>query len=175
MRVLLPLLAFGFVGCQASEKLREYQPPPPPNFVCKELPFDDSDAFDAALKLHLSNGAPVVRVLLDSPRPDWPPRLVAWLDAYRAGGKVRPPSGKGVAALAWLGALSGSPTEARQLLESSLDRIAVAGAAVARQVARAQDQAERTALLAGYVLDADQDAARGGLFTLVLYNGRYGP
>jgi hypothetical protein len=63
-------------GCCSGE--RPYCPPPPPNYRCKEVPFQDTAAFDGLLETHLSNRVPAIRILLDTPAPDWPPRLVAW-------------------------------------------------------------------------------------------------
>ena len=62
-------VAAALSGCATR---RPFQPAPPPGFACKEVPFADTDAFDALLESHLTNGTPAIRILLDSPTPDWP-------------------------------------------------------------------------------------------------------
>ena len=159
-------------GCRGPE--RAYRPPPPPDFQGREVRFQDTDAFDALLESYLNNQVAVIRVCLDTPTPDWPPRLVAWLRAYQAGGKVRPPAGKGgLTALLWLAAAAESPTEARQLLADALDRADKTAAAVADWWAREAERNRRVDLLRPYLLDAVRDPANDGNYVIVLYNGSY--
>lgn len=176
MRPMLVLL-LALSGCSTTPKapVRAYHPPPPPNYRHAELPFSDTDAFDAALKTLLNDGTPAIRVALDTDGTDWPDRLVGWLDAYRAGGKVRPEGGKGaLAALAWLAAGGGLTDQTRQALEGALDRLDGAVQRAAVLLAAVQDRRERVELLRPYRLTFERDEARGGKFALVLFNGRYG-
>lgn len=153
---------------------RPYSPPPPPGFPFREVPFNDSDAFDALLESYLTNREPAICIQLQTATPDWPPRLVAWFQAYQAGGKVRSPAGKGgVSSLLWLAGSAQTPTEARQLLEGFLDRLERLAQTTATWWARAAEREKRIDLLRPYILDAERDPARGGNYRIVLYNGRY--
>lgn len=159
-------------GCRAPE--RAWCPPPPADFRGRDIRFEDAPAFDALLGNYLTNGTPVIRILLDTPKPDWSPRLVAWMDAYAAGGKVRPAAGKGaLSSLLWLASSASSPNEARQLLENLLDRIENKATAATDAWSRAAERKRRTALLQPYLLDAECDPDNHGNYVIVLYSGAW--
>src|SRR5438046_3097833 len=117
--VVVPLL---FAGCESSSAVvrsltpwkqpeRSPRPAPPPGYVWTDVPFSDSDAFDALLESYLTSGKPAVRVLMETASPDWSPRLNAWLGAYCDGGKVRSPAAKGgPEQLLWLPGGAQAPT-----------------------------------------------------------------
>jgi hypothetical protein len=158
-------------GCSVE---RTYRPPPPPNFRCKEVPFQDTPAFDGLLESYLTNREPAVCIVLDTPAPDWPPRLVAWMKAYQAGGKVRAPAGKGgLDALLWLATGGQTPTESRLLLENLLDRLDRAAVSAAAWWADEAERRRRIDLLRPYLLDAERDPGHNGNYVIVLYNGHY--
>ena len=159
-------------GCSSPERV--YYPPPQADFPAREIRFQDTEAFDSLLESYLNNRQPVIRICLDTQTPDWSTRLVAWLQAYRAGGKVQPPAGKGdLTSLLWLAASAQSPTEARQMLEHLLDRIDKVALATADWWSREAERNRRIDLLRPYLLDAIRDPSNNGNYVILLYNGSY--
>lgn len=160
------------IGCGTPQ--RTYQPPPPPNYPDREIPFEDSNAFDSLLETLLINQTPVIRIVLDTTTPDWPDRLVVWLRAYRDGGQVAAPTGKGgLSSLLWLAANATSSTEAREALEATFDRLEETTTAVATWWSNERERQRRIELLRAYIIDVERSARHGDRFVVTLYNGRY--
>jgi hypothetical protein len=175
------VLVGGCKGGGESSPLRVFRqeervenPTPPPGFRWIEVPFSDDDAFDALLESYLVRNRPAIRITLDTTKPDWSGRLNTWLRAFCAGGKVRTRPGKGGAEqLLWLAAGARTPTEARQLLETVLDRIEHYATTAADWWSNEQKRKERIALIRPYTLDAVHDPQRDNKYTILLYNGHY--
>ncbi|MFO0880755.1 MAG: hypothetical protein U0840_25770 [Gemmataceae bacterium] len=166
------VILFVLVGCGTPQ--RAYQPPPPPNFTAREIPFDDSPAFDSLLDTLLTNHTPVIRIVLDTTTPDWPDRLVVWLRAYRDGGQVQAPTGKGgLTSLLWLAANATSATEAREALEATFHRLEQTSTVLATWWDNERERQRRIDLLRPYIIDIERSPSHGNRFVLMLYNGHY--
>jgi hypothetical protein len=173
----LALVAAAAVGCAAARPTRSYQEPPPPDLRPTRIDYVESDAFDQLIESALVNQDPVILVQTTSSKPDWGPRLNAWIAAWNRGGRVRPDDGPKAR-----GQVPGVPEvvidgdsirEFRGLIESLMDRIEdrVKGGVSWWQEARVRNR--RVALLRPYNLRFHLDG--DGNIQIILFNGRYAP
>ncbi len=153
---------------------RPAQPPPPPDLRPTRLDYVDTDAFDQLLESALVNQDPVILIQTTYAKPDWGPRLNAWIAAWNRGGQVR---GDGRTARGQAPGLpqvvvdGDSIREFRLLVESLMDRIEdrVKGGADWWEDVRVRNS--RVALLRPYNLRFHLGA--DGAIQLILFNGRY--
>jgi hypothetical protein len=84
------LLSLGTSSCRHPREVRTYHEPPPPGLQPTTIPYVDADAFDALFETALTNRDPVIVIQTDTSKPDWGPRLNAWLAAWNRGGSEGP-------------------------------------------------------------------------------------
>ncbi|HEY7326262.1 MAG TPA: hypothetical protein VH592_01385 [Gemmataceae bacterium] len=84
----IPLFCLSALSCRNTRNVRTYKAPPPPDIKPTALNYVDTDGFDELFETALTNQDPVVLIQTDSSRPDWGPRLNAWIAAWNQGGKV---------------------------------------------------------------------------------------
>lgn len=84
----LPLLCLSALSCRHARNVRTYHAPPPSNIQPTILNYVETDAFDELFETVLTNQDPVILIQTETSRPDWGPRLNAWIAAWNKGGKV---------------------------------------------------------------------------------------
>jgi hypothetical protein len=90
-----------FVGLVIASGCKTPKPAPAPRDSrpvepeAVRLQYVDSEAFDLLLETTLLNAHPVIVVQTDHDKPDWGPRLNAWIAAWNSGGRVRGPRVRG--------------------------------------------------------------------------------
>jgi hypothetical protein len=82
------LLCLAALSCRASRNVRTYHAPPPPDINPTNLQYVETDGFDELFESVLTNQDPVILIETGTSKPDWGPRLNAWLAAWNQGGKV---------------------------------------------------------------------------------------
>jgi hypothetical protein len=82
------LLCLSALSCRNSRNVRTYHAPPPSDIKPTVLQYAETDAFDELFETVLTNEDPVILIQTDTSRPDWGPRLNAWLATWNQGGKV---------------------------------------------------------------------------------------
>src|SRR4051812_25704754 len=85
--VLVPVLAAGCRLLSSSDAAKGPSAAEPP----EPTPVDyvDTDAFDRVFEAELVAGAPAILVRTEHEKPDWGPRLNAWIAAWNRGGRSR--------------------------------------------------------------------------------------
>src|SRR5580692_11485412 len=86
--VQIPYFALLTLALAAGCKTTENRPiePPPPDFKANEISYVESDAFDAIFESALVRQDPVIVVRTEFSKPEWGPRLNAWIAAWNSGG-----------------------------------------------------------------------------------------
>jgi hypothetical protein len=82
------LVCAGLLGCRNTRDVRRPREPPPPGLQPTVLDYAESEAFDTIFETVLANQDPVIVVRTGTTKPDWGPRLNAWIAAWNWGGKV---------------------------------------------------------------------------------------
>lgn len=86
--LVLPLLCLSALSCRSNRNVRTYRAPPPPDIKPAVLLYVETDAFDEMFETLLTNQEPVILIQTETSKPDWGPRLNAWIAAWNQGGKV---------------------------------------------------------------------------------------
>lgn len=82
------VLCLAALSCRSNRNVRSYQAPPPPDIKPTILQYVETDAFDELFETVLTTQEPVILIETETSKPDWGPRLNAWLAAWNQGGKV---------------------------------------------------------------------------------------
>jgi hypothetical protein len=175
--VALALLAAVAPGCAPSRQSRPSQEPPPPGLRPTRIDYVESDAFDQLLESALVNQDPAILIQTTYQKPDWGPRLNAWIAAWNRGGRVGGEGGPKAR-----GQVPGFPQvvvdgdsirEFRLLIDGLMDRIEerVRGGVSWWEEERMRNR--RVALLRPYNLRFHLDG--DGNIEIILFNGRYAP
>jgi hypothetical protein len=170
---LAPLLLLGPGGCK-TPPARPYREPPPPDLKATAIDYTDSDAFDALFEAALTNQDPVVVIRTAREKPDWEPRLNAWIAAWNLGGKVGPPKATVRMAAPLLPSVTvdaDSIREFRLLIESLMDRVEDIARRQSAWWAEERTRARRVALLRPYNLRFHLDEEK--TIQLIFFNGSY--
>jgi hypothetical protein len=88
LALVLPLLCLAALSCRNSRNVRTYHAPPPPDIKPTVLQYVETDAFDEMFETLLINQEPAILIQTETSKPDWGPRLNAWIAAWNRGGKV---------------------------------------------------------------------------------------
>lgn len=84
----VPLFCLFAASCRHSRNVRSYHAPPPSDIKPTVLDYVETDAFDELFESVLTNQDPVILIQTETTRPDWGPRLNAWIAAWNRGGRV---------------------------------------------------------------------------------------
>ncbi|HWG46829.1 MAG TPA: hypothetical protein VN688_28965 [Gemmataceae bacterium] len=177
--VFLPLLLLcvSTLSCRNIRTTRPYHEPPPPDIKPTIIDYVESNAFDTLFESALTNQDPVIVIQTDTSRPDWGPRLNAWIAAWNRGGKVVDEARRKVRMQAPLGALA--PTaingetvrEFRLLIDDLMTRVEEAARRGSSWWSEERTQRGRIALLKPYSLRFHLDENQQ--IQLIFFNGRY--
>jgi hypothetical protein len=168
--LLVSFLLLPAAGC-SKERTRPPVAPPPPDVRPTRIDYADSDAFDAVLESALVAQDPVIVVQTAHQRPDWGPRLNAWIAAWNRGGRVE--TGKTIRGQApVLPPVDGNTVrEFRLLVEGLMDRIEERVRERSEWWAEEKIRERRVELLRPYNLRFHLGA--DGIIQVIWFNGRY--
>ena len=138
------------------------------------LEYVDTEAFDVLLETALLNAPPVLFLQTGHTKPDWGPRLNAWIAAWNRGGSVAPPGRTTRMQAPFLPGVTvdgDSIREFRLLIDSLMDRVEdLAGKGSAWYVEE-RTRSHRVALLKPYNLRFHMDEDTH--IQLIFFNGAY--
>jgi hypothetical protein len=170
----LPLLCAAALSCRGIRNTRPYRQPPPPEVQPIVLPYTEEDAFDVLFETALVNQDPVILIQTDTSRPDWGPRLNAWIAAWNRGGKVvEEPSVKARMQAPLLPATVNGETlrEFRLLVDDLMTRVEDLARRGSSWWAEERTQRRRIDLLKPYSLRFHMDENQK--IQLIFFNGMY--
>lgn len=160
------------VGCaytRTGRLAREGPPPPPQPF---RLDYVDSDAFDLLFETTLLNAQPVIVVQTGHSKPDWGPRLNAWIAAWNAGRQTGFPAVRGQIPVVPQVVVDGdSIREFRLLIDGLMGRVEESARAGTNWWAEKHMRDRRVALLRPYNLRFHLDA--DDRVQLIFFHGGY--
>lgn len=172
-----PLLCLSALSCRNVRNVRTYHEPPPSDIQPTILNYVETDAFDELLETALTNQDPVIVIQTETSRPDWGPRLNAWIAAWNKGGKVLDEPQHRFRMQAPIGALA-SPAingdtihEFRLLIADLMTRTEDLARRGSSWWTEERIQRRRIALLKPYSLRFHLD--QNQKIQLLFYNGRY--
>jgi hypothetical protein len=163
-------------GCKTPARTRPYREPPPPDLKPTTIDYADTDGFDALFESALTNQDPAIVVRTDHQKPDWGPRLSAWIAAWNRGGKVEAPPGTVRMQAPFLPAVAGeadSIREFRLLIDDLMTRVEEVAAKGSAWWAEERTRAHRVGLLRPYNLRFHMDEEQR--IQLIFFNGNYAP
>lgn len=170
----IPLLCASALSCRNSRNTRPYREPPPPGITPTIIDYVETDGFDTLFESALTNRDPVILIRTDTSRPDWGPRLNAWIAAWNRGGKVVDEPGRRVRMQAPLSPLTVNGEtlrEFRLLIDDLMKRVEDVARAGSSWWAVERIQRRRIALLKPYSLRFHLDGDKK--IQLIFFNGRY--
>lgn len=162
--LLVPLLA---VGCRTTPSSRDIANKPTPT----TLDHAESDAFDNLFESALLAGDPVIFIRTEFEKPEWGPRLNAWIAAWNRGGPARDRTVRGQAPVPKIVIDEGSIREFRLLVSGLLDRVEVLAQSGPAWWAEERQRSRRVGLLLPYNLRFHMDV--DGRIQLVFFHGKH--
>jgi hypothetical protein len=84
----VPLICLSALSCRNARNVRTYHSLPPSDIKPTIINYVETDAFDELFETVLTSRDPVILVQTETSRPDWGPRLNAWIAAWNKGGRV---------------------------------------------------------------------------------------
>lgn len=172
--LLLSLFCVASLSCRSSRNTRPYRDPPPPGLQPVALDYTEEDAFDVLFETALINQEPVILIQTETSRPDWGPRLNAWIAAWNRGGKVVDgPSVKARMQAPLLPATVNGETlrEFRLLVDDLMTRVEDLARRGSSWWAEERTQRRRIDLLRPYSLRFHLDENKN--IQLIFFNGMY--
>lgn len=167
------VLLLALAGCLPSRVVPPGQEPPPWDLQPTRLEYVESDAFDALFESALVNDDPAIIIQTESTRPDWGPRLNAWIAAWNMGGKAG--EGRKVrlqAAFTSPVVVNGeSIREFRLLVEGLMGRVEDSVREQSAWFADRRLRERRVSLLRPYNLRFHRN--RDGTIFLIFFHGKY--
>jgi hypothetical protein len=163
----LGLVTVIVLGCRTARRPApdETRPPPQPF----RLDYVDADAFDLLLETTLINAMPVIVVQTAHDKPDWGPRLNAWIAAWNAG-RIAPFRARGQIPVVPQVVVDGdSIREFRFLIDGLMGRVEESARAGTQWWAERHMRDRRIALLRPYNLRFHLDA--DGRIQLIFFHG----
>lgn len=171
----LQLTVLVIVACSTPKVTRPYKEQPPPSIQPTVLIYADSDAFDSLLESSLLNRDPAILIQTASQKPDWGPRLNAWIAAWNMGGPVVAKEPLAVmrmqAPLPSVVINGDSIHEFRLLIDDLMGRVNGLASNGSAWWKIDSVQRSRVALLKPYNLRFHIDSAKN--IQLILFNGQY--
>jgi hypothetical protein len=136
------------------------------------LEYADTVAFDALFETALVNQDPVILIQTDHTKPDWGPRLNAWIAAWNRGGQTDGRKVRGQVPLLPRVVVDGdSIREFRLLIDDLMGRVEDSARAGAEWWAEKRTRERRIALLRPYSLRFH--VGDDGRIQLIFFHGRY--
>lgn len=181
--LLVSLGLVSLVSCRSLQRSNKEEVRSWPDLAATHLDYVDSDAFDALFETTLVNQDPAVIVRTGRARPDWEPRLNAWIAAWNRGeaSSRRPklrgaadepaPTVRGQSPLPLPGLNGDSLREVRLLVGGLLDRAEDLAQSGSSWWAEERERSRRVTLLRPYSLRFHVDA--DGKLQLVFFHGGY--
>jgi hypothetical protein len=174
---VVSLFCLPVLSCRNSRNVRTYHAPPPPDIKPTVLIYVESDAFDELFETALVNQDPAILIQTETSRPDWGPRLNAWIAAWNQGGRVVDEPRRRFRMQAPLGGLtpsivnSDTVREFRLLIDDLMTRAEDLARRSSSWWAEERTRRRRIELLKPYSLrfHLDQDQK----IQLLFFNGRY--
>jgi hypothetical protein len=166
-------LTVSVAGCW-TRQTRPQLDPPPAGVPTTRIDYVDADGFDALLESALVNQDPAITIRTDREKPDWEPRLNAWIAAWNRGGPVDGRKARGQAPI-----LPKSPVDAdsirefRTLIDDLMNRVDDSAKAGSAWWAEERTRNRRVALLKPYNLRFH--IGEDEKIQIILFNGRYAP
>jgi hypothetical protein len=157
------------IGCKTTEN-RPIEPPPP-DFKANEISYVESDAFDGILESALVRQDPVIIVHTEFSKPEWGPRLNAWIAAWNSGGSGNGRTIRGQAPLPSIVVDGDSIREFRLLVNSLMGRVDDLARNGSAWWNEDRMRSRRVDLLKPYNLRFHMDDQ--GKIQLVFFNGNY--
>jgi hypothetical protein len=168
----IPLLCASTLSCRATRTTRPYHEPPPPDIKPTVIDYVETDAFDRVFESALTNQDPVILVQTDAARPDWGPRLNAWIAAWNRGGKVVDgPRGRARMQAPLPTVNADTIREFRLLVDDLMKRVDDLALRGSSWWAEERTQRRRIALLKPYSLRFHLDEDKK--IRLIFFNGEY--
>src|SRR5262245_34808683 len=161
----------GALSCRTPQRPPEPPTGARPDLVPTIIAYVDSDGFDNVLESALVNQDAAIIVRTTHDRPDWGPRLNAWIAAWNRGGRARGRVARGQGPVPRVVIDADSIREFRLLVNGLLDRVEEAASAGSGWYAEERARSRRVALLRPYNLRFHLDDA--GLIQLVFFHGRH--
>jgi len=161
-------LACGLLGCK-NPPTRPRLDPPPPGVQTTAIDFVDSEGFDNLFESALVNQDPAIVIHTGRSKPDWGPRLNAWIAAWNRGGKVNPATVRGQ--IPGVPIDGDSIKEFRLLVSGLMDRVEDLAKNGSAWYAEERIRSRRVALLKPYNLRFHMD--QDGNIQLIFFNGNY--
>jgi hypothetical protein len=161
-------------SCKTAAPGRPYREPPPPDLKRTTIDYAETDAFDALFESALTNQDPAIVIQTTFEKPDWGPRLNAWIAAWNRGGTVGAPQRTARMQAPLLGAVpvdGDSIREFRLLIESLMDRVENLADKESAWWTEERTRTRRVALLKPYNLRFHQDEQKH--IQLIFFNGNY--
>lgn len=172
-RALVLALCACAASCRGWRDTRPYNEPPPPGLEATVLDYVDTDGFDRLFEASLTNQDPVIVIRTDRDKPDWEPRLNAWIAAWNRGGRVAPEPGRTARGQAPVAINGETIREFRQLIDDLMNRVEAIARERAAWWAEERIRSRRVALLKPYSLRFHLDEEKH--IQLIFFNGRYAP
>ena len=168
--VMASLLAV-VASCSPRQRTRpDAEPPPPVSISPTGITYVDSDAFDTVLESALVNQDPAIVIQTGHTKPDWGPRLNAWIAAWNMGGPAdgRRRAARGQSPLTINGE---SIRELRLLVDDLMGKAETLAAKGSTWWAEERTRSRRVALLKPYSLRFHQGADKN--IQLIFFHGAY--
>jgi hypothetical protein len=169
-RILYPtLLAFAiFTGCRTTSI--QQSETPPPEFQANEITYVENDAFDGIFEASLVRQDPVIVVRTDFTKPEWGPRLNAWIAAWNKG-SANNRTVRGQIPIPSVVVDGDSIREFRLLVNSLMNRVDDVARTGSNWFAEERTRSRRVALLQPYNLRFIMDEQ--DKIQLVFFHGKY--
>lgn len=155
-------------GCQATKPAPQRTASAPIDLQPARIDYVDSDAFDVLFETTLLNGPPVIAVQTEFDKPEWGPRLNAWIAAWNMGG--RKARGQ-IPTLPKIVVDGDSIREFRLLVDDLMTRVEDSARAGTQWWAEKRMREQRVALLKPYNLRFHMDAR--DKIQLIFFHGDY--
>lgn len=163
------LLTLVFVaGCKTSGGRQAETPPP--EFQANEITYVENDAFDGIFEASLVRQDPVIVVRTEFTKPEWGPRLNAWIAAWNKG-SANNRTVRGQIPIPAVVVDGDSIREFRLLVNSLMNRVDDVARTGSNWFAEERTVSRRVALLQPYNLQFIMDEQ--GKIQLVFFHGKY--